>query len=385
MVYLDYNATTPCDERVVQAMEPYLCLKYGNPSSLYGIAREARRAVARAREAVAALIGASPEEVFFTGCGTEADNWAIKGTAEALKSKGNHIITTAIEHHAVLEPCAYLAKNGWEATFLPVDAHGLVDPEILEKSIKETTILVSVMWANNEIGTIEPIEELAEICRRRKVRFHTDAVQAAGKLPIRVKETGIDLLSLSAHKFHGPKGVGALYVRKGTRIAPLLHGGHQENGRRAGTENVAGIVGLGAAAELALAGMEEETRKEKRLRDRLEKELVARIPEVIVNGHPEKRLANTLNICVKYVEGEAMLLHLDAAGICASSGSACTSGSLDPSHVLLATGLPHEIAHGSLRFSFGRFSTDEDVDSVVSALPGIVEKLRQMSPFWDRK
>ncbi len=385
MVYLDYNATAPCDERVAAAMEPYLFQKYGNPSSVYRIARDARKAIARAREAVAALIGASPDEVFFTGCGTEADNWAIKGTAVARKAAGNHIITSSIEHHAVLSTCEFLAKNGWEATFLPVDRYGLVDPAALEEAIRPDTVLVSVMWANNEIGTIEPVEDLAEICHRKKVVFHTDAVQAAGKIPIRVKETQIDLLAIAAHKFHGPKGVGALYVRKGTPLSPLLHGGHQEGNRRAGTENVAGIVGMGAAAELALASMAEEAQRERRLRDRLQKALEEKIPEIVVNGHPEKRLPNTLNICVKYVEGEAMLLHLDGEGICASSGSACTSGSLDPSHVLLAIGLPHEVAHGSLRFSFGRFSTDADVDAVIRALPPIVEKLRAMSPFWNRK
>ena len=385
MTYLDYNATSPCDPRVVEAMAPWFAEKYGNPSSLYAIARESRKAVAQAREAAAALIGAKPEEVFFTGCGSEADNWAIKGTAVALKGKGNHIITTAIEHHAVLSTCEFLGKNGWEVTELPVDSNGLVDPAALDAAIRPETILVSVMWANNEIGTIEPVAELAAVCGRRGVRFHTDAVQAAGKLPVNVKETGVDLLALSAHKFYGPKGVGLLYVRKGTKLAPLIHGGHQENGRRAGTENTAGIVGLGKAAELALAEMADEAGREQALRDRLEAGLRERIPEIIVNGHPEKRLPNTLNICVRYVEGEAMLLHLDGEGICASSGSACTSGSLDPSHVLLAIGLPHEVAHGSLRFSFGRWSTDADVDRCLAVLPPIIEKLRKMSPFWNRK
>lgn len=385
MIYLDYNATTPCDWRVIKEMLPFQADSFGNPSSLYEKAREARKAVEESRQKVAGLLDCLPEEIFFTSGGSESDNWAVKGVAWALRDKGNHIITSRIEHHAVLNVCKFLEKNGFEVTYLPVDKYGTVDPAAFEKAIKKTTILASIMYANNEIGTIQPVAEIAEIARNKGICFHTDAVQVVGKLPVSVKELRVDLLSLSGHKFYGPKGVGALYVRKKTRIVPLIHGGEQEKGRRAGTENVAGVVGLGKAAEIAQAEIEEEAKRVRALRNRLEANLKEKIPEIIINGHPENGLYNTLNLCVKYVEGESMLLHLDFEGICASSGSACTSGSLEPSHVLLALGLPHEVAHGSLRFSLGKYSTEADVDKVVEVLPGIVEKLRRMSPFWNPK
>ncbi len=381
-IYMDYNATTPVDPRVVETMIPYLRERFHNPSSIYSGAKKVKKAVEQAREKVASLIGARPREVVFTGGGSEADNHAIKGVAFAFRDRGNHVITSAIEHHAVLHTCKFLEKIGFEVTYLPVDKYGIVDPDTLRKAIKENTILVSIMMSNNEIGTLEPIKELAEVAHSKGVLFHTDAVQAVGKIPVNVKELGVDLLSLSGHKFYGPKGVGALYIRSGVKLHPLIHGGGQERGRRAGTENVAGIVGIGVASEIAMEEMEEEERKIRPLRDRLERELLKRIPEVVVNGHPEKRLYNTLNICVKHIEGEGMLALLDMNGISASSGSACTSGSLEPSHVLLAIGLPHEIAHGSLRFSLGKYNTIEDVDRVVEVLPSIVERLRSMSPFW---
>ena len=385
MVYMDYNATTPCDKRVVEEMLPFFSDEFGNPSSLYGKAKESKKAVEKARSQVAELLHCKPEEIFFTSGGTESDNWAIKGIAFALKDKGNHIITSKIEHHAVLNTVKFLEKIGFEITYVPVDKYGVVDVDFIKKSVKKQTILISIMYANNEIGTIQPIEEISEIARKNGIYFHTDAVQVVGKIPFSVEEKGIDLLSLSAHKFYGPKGVGALYIRKGVKILPFVHGGHQEKGKRGGTENVAGIVGLGKASEIAQQEMEEEMKRVKRLRDKLENGIRERIPEIVINGHPEKRLYNTLNLCVKYVEGESLLLNLDFEGICASSGSACTSGSLEPSHVLLAIGLPHEIAHGSLRFSLGKYNTDEDVDKVIEVLPGIVEKLRKISPFWNNK
>ncbi|MBC7328192.1 cysteine desulfurase NifS [bacterium] len=383
MIYLDYNATTPLDERVLSEMLPFLKEEYGNPSSIYSLAQRARNAVEKAREQLAKLINADPKEIIFTSGGTEADNFAIKGIAYANEDKGNQIITSQIEHHAVLNTCKFLERRGFEVTYLPVDKYGVVDLEALEKSITERTILISIMFANNEVGTIQPIEEIARIAKKHGVYFHTDAVQAAGKLPIDVEELGIDLLSLSAHKFYGPKGVGALFVRKGVKIAPLLQGGEQERGRRAGTENVPGIVGLGKAAEIAKEEMEEEEKRVRKLRDELERRLLSKIPEVVLNGHPQNRLYNTLSICVKYVEGESMLINLDREGICASSGSACTSSSLEPSHVLLAMGIPPEIAHGSLRFSFGKFNREEDVEKVSDVLPRIVEELRKISPFWE--
>jgi len=381
MVYLDYNATTPCDPRVVEAMEPFLKERFYNPSSLYTGARENKKAVETAREKLALLLDCQPEEVFFTSGGTEADNWAIKTAAWTLKEKGNHIITSSIEHHAVLHTCSFLEKQGFRISYLPVDSSGLVDLEALKKAIKKETILVSIMHANNEIGTIQPLQEISLLLKEKGILFHTDAVQTVGKIPVSVKDLGVDMLSLSAHKFYGPKGVGALYIRKGVRLGSFIHGGQQERSRRAGTENVPGIVGLGKAAELAMMEMPEEEKRVRILRDRLENQLEQRIPDLVFNGHREKRLYNTANVCVKYVEGESMLLHLDFEGICASSGSACTSGSLEPSHVLLAIGLPHEVAHGSLRFSLGKYSTEEEVEKLIQTLPGIVKKLRFLSPF----
>ena len=385
MIYMDYNATTPTDIRVLKEMEPYFCEKFGNPSSIYEIARENRKVIEKARENVARLIDASPDEIFFTSGGTESDNWAIKGVAFALKNKGNHIITSQIEHHAVLNACKFLSKIGYEITYAPVDKYGIVDVEFIEKSIKSQTILITIMHANNEIGTIQPIEEISKIAREKGVYFHTDSVQTVGKIPVSVKKLGVDMLSLSAHKFYGPKGVGAIYIKKGTKIEPFIHGGEQEKGKRAGTYNVPGVVGLGKAAEIAIEEMEEEIKKVKFLRDKLEKGIIEKIPEIVINGHPEKRLYNTLNLCVKYVEGESILLNLDFEKIYASSGSACTSGSLEPSHVLLAIGLSPEIAHGSLRFSLGKYNKEEDVDKVLEVLPVIVEKLRKLSPFWEKK
>ena len=383
MIYLDYNATTPIDERVLSAMLPYLKEEFGNPSSIYSLAQRARRAVEEAREKLAKLLNADPKEIIFTSGGTESDNFAIKGIAYANQDKGKHIITSQIEHHAVLNTCKFLEKQGFHITYLPVDRYGVVDLDALEKSITPQTILISIMFANNEVGTIQPIKKIGEIAKRHGVYFHTDAVQAVGKIPIDVKELGIDLLSLSAHKFYGPKGVGALYVRKGVKMSSFFQGGEQERGRRGGTENVAGIVGLGKAAEIAQEEMVEEEKRVRALRDELERRLLERIPEVVLNGHPQNRLYNTLSICVKYVEGESMLINLDREGICASSGSACISGSLEPSHVLLAMGVPPEIAHGSLRFSLGKFNREEDVERVSEVLPSIVEELRKISPFWE--
>jgi cysteine desulfurase len=385
MVYMDYNATTPTDIRVLKEMEPFFCERFGNPSSIYEIARENRKLIEKARENVARLIDAEPDEIFFTSGGTESDNWAIKGVAFALRNKGNHIITSQIEHHAVLNTCKFLSKIGYEITYAPTDKYGIVDVEFIEKSIKKETILITIMHANNEIGTIEPLEEISKIAREKGIYFHTDSVQTVGKIPVSVKKLGVDMLSLSAHKFYGPKGVGAIYIKKGTKIEPYLHGGEQEKGKRAGTYNVPGIIGLGKAAEIAIEEMEEEMKKVKYLRDKLERGIIEKIPEVVINGHPENRLYNTLNLCVKYVEGESILLNLDFEKIYASSGSACTSGSLEPSHVLLAIGIPPEIAHGSLRFSLGKYNEEKDVDRVLEVLPGIVEKLRKLSPFWEKK
>ncbi len=385
MIYLDNNATTKMDDRVFDAMLPYLKEQYANPSSIYKFAQNVKKDVEEAREKVARLINAEPEEIIFTSGGTESNNTAIKGIAFALREKGRHIITSKIEHHAVLNPCKWLEKMGYEVTYLPVDKYGVVDIDELKKAIRKDTILITIMFANNEIGTIEPIEEISKIAHEHGIYFHTDAVQAVGKIPVDVKKMGIDLLSLSGHKFHGPKGVGALYVKKGVKFHPLLHGGHHERNRRAGTENVAGIIGLGKAAEIAMKEMQEEAKKVKKLRDKLERGILEKIPEVIVNGHPENRLYNTLNLCFKYIEGESILMELDFEGICASSGSACTSGSLEPSHVLLAIGLPHELAHGSIRFSLSKFNTEDEIDKVLEVLPEIVERLRQLSPFWKEK
>jgi len=385
MVYMDYNATTPTDIRVLKEMEPFFCERFGNPSSIYEIARENRKLIEKARENVARLIDAEPDEIFFTSGGTESDNWAIKGVAFALRNKGNHIITSQIEHHAVLNTCKFLSKIGYEITYAPTDKYGIVDVEFIEKSIRKETVLITIMHANNEIGTIEPVEEISKIAREKGIYFHTDSVQTVGKIPVSVKKLGVDLLSLSAHKFYGPKGVGAIYIKKGTKIEPYLHGGEQEKGKRPGTYNVPGIIGLGKAAEIAIEEMEEEMKKVKYLRDKLERGIIEKIPEVVINGHPENRLYNTSNLCVKYVEGESILLNLDFEKIYASSGSACTSGSLEPSHVLLAIGIPPEIAHGSLRFSLGKYNEEKDVDRVLEVLPRIVEKLRKLSPFWEKK
>jgi len=380
-IYMDHNATTPTDSRVVDAMKPYFSKWYGNPSSVYKFAQQAQKAKELSRGKVAKILNAKPEEIVFTSGGTEADNFAIKGVAYANKEKGNHIITSKIEHHAVLNTCKWLEKQGFKVTYIGVDKYGIVDLDELKDAISDKTILISVMHANNEVGTIAPISEIAKLAKERGVYFHTDAVQSVGKIPIDVNELGVDLLSISGHKFYGPKGVGALYIRKGTQIAPLLHGGRHERNRRAGTENIPGIVGLGKACEITREEREGEAKRLKTLRDRLEKAVVEKIDDVIINGHPEKRLAGTLNICVKYVEGESMLLNLDYEGIAASSGSACTSGSLEPSHVLLALGIPPEVAHGSLRFSLGHDNTEEDIDHVIEVLPPIVKKLRAMSPF----
>ena len=384
-IYLDYNATTPIDPRVTEAMAPFLSDNFHNPSSLYQKSKITKKAIEDSREKLATLIGAAPKEIIFTGGGSESDNHAIKGIAFSLMKKGKHIITSSIEHHAVLHTCKFLEKIGFDVTYLSVDRYGIVNPDSVRKSIRDDTILVSIMYANNEIGTMEPIKEISEITREKGVIFHTDAVQAVGKIPINVNDLGVDLLSLSAHKFYGPKGVGALYIRKMLRIESLLHGGMQERGKRAGTENIAGIVGAGKAAEIAMEEMGEEKDKIKPLRDKLENELIKRIPEIIINGHPSNRLYNTLNIAIKYIEGEGMLTFLDFEGISVSSGSACASGSLDPSHVLLAVGVPIEHAHGSLRFSLGKYNNYKDIDKVIEVLPPIVEKLRSISPLWGKR
>jgi cysteine desulfurase len=381
--YLDSNATTPVDPRVREAMIPYFTERFANPSAFYHFAQEVRGEVELGRERVARLINADPQEIIFTSGGTEADNTAIKGVAFALQDKGRHIVTCAVEHHAVLHACQYLERFGFETTVLPVDIYGIVDLAALKQAIRKDTILISIMHANNETGTIEPIEEIARIGRERGITVHTDAIQTVGKLAINVRSLAVDLLSLSGHKMYGPKGIGALYVRTGVRIDPLLHGGHHEHNRRAGTENAPGIVGLGMAAEIARVELAENEKHVRALRDRLEQGIRERIPEMVVNGHPEKRLYNTLNCCFKGIEGEGILIGLDFEGVCASSGSACTSGSLDPSHVLVALGLPHEVAHGSLRLSLNKFNTDEDVDAVIEVLPKVVERLRGMSPLWD--
>ncbi|MCU0641245.1 MAG: cysteine desulfurase NifS [Candidatus Margulisbacteria bacterium] len=386
--YLDFAATTPTDPSVLAAMLPYFSEKYGNPSSIHSFGQETRAAIEAARQQVAGLIAAKPEEIVFTSGGTEADNQALEGIAWANEKNGNHIICSAIEHHAVLHCAEFLKKRGFAVTVVPVDQDGLVSPEAVAQAITPKTVLVSVMHANNEIGTVEPIREISEVIGRRtkdegrKIYFHTDAVQTAGHLPINVAELGVDLLSISAHKLYGPKGIGALYIKKGTRLTPFLHGGGQENNRRASTENVPGIVGFGAAADLAAQTMAEENAKLLPLRDKLIKGLTTLIPDVRLNGHASVRLPNNVNVSVKFIEGESMLLNLDMLGIAASSGSACTSGSLDPSHVLLAIGLPHEIAHGSLRFTLGKQTTEAEIDLVLEKLPPIVDKLRRMSPLY---
>lgn len=383
-VYMDHNATTPLREEVLEAMLPYLREEFGNASSLHSFGIRARRAIESAREKVATALGAESREIVFTGCGTESDNQAIKGVAFANRnnrSGGDHIITSHIEHKAVLQTCQYLEKQGFRVTYLPVDELGLVNPDDVAQAITDRTVLVSVMFANNEVGTIQPIAEIARVCREKEVYFHTDAVQAVGKLPVDVGKLGVDILSLSAHKFYGPKGVGALYVRKGVKVDSLLHGGHQERGRRAATENVAGIVGLGKAIELRLGEMAAEAERLTALRERLYDGVVAQIDHVHLNGHPTERLPGTLNLCFEYVEGEGIIMGLDLAGVAVSSGSACTSATLSPSHVLLAMGVHPAVAQGSIRFSLGRGNTGADVDYVLETLPPIVERLRAMSMF----
>lgn len=384
-VYLDYAATTPTDPQVMKAMEPYFFERFGNPSSIHSFGQEAKKAIEDSREKLAAFLGAQPEEIVFTSGGTESNNFAVEGVAYAWQNKGNHIITSAIEHHAVGEPCKFLEKRGFKVTSVAVDKQGLVSPEEVKKAITPATILISIMHANNEIGTIQPIAQIGKVAREAGIYFHTDAVQTVGHIPTKVDELNTDLLSLSAHKFYGPKGVGALYVRKGTRIERFLHGGDQERGRRASTHNTPGIVGLGKAIELCAEFMQEEAEFQIRLRNRLLKEIPEKIPEVYLNGHPTQRLPNNVNFSIKYIEGESMLLNLDMLGIAASTGSACTSTSLEPSHVLLAIGLPHEIAHGSLRFTLGRWTKEEDIDYLLLHLPQIVEKLRAMSPLYEKK
>lgn len=381
-VYLDNAATTAVRPEVVEAMLPYFSTVYGNPSSLHWFGREAKKGLEQAREQVARALNADPAEIIFTGCGTESDNTALMSVAQKYAAKGKHIITTQVEHHAILHTCEALEKQGYEVTYLPVDEYGMVTAEQVRDAIRDDTILVSIMFANNEVGTIMPIPEIGAVCKEKGVIFHTDAVQAVGHIAIDVKAMDIDMLSLSAHKFHGPKGVGALYVRKGVKFAPYLNGGAQESKRRAGTENLASIVGLGKAIELATADIPATVKRMTAMRDRLINGIQSSIPEIKLNGHPTKRLPGNVNFSILYIEGESILLMLDINGIAGSSGSACTSGSLDPSHVLLAMGLPHETAHGSLRLSLGDETTDEDIDYVLDVLPKIVEKLRFMSPLY---
>ncbi len=383
-IYADNAATTMLSPEVLEDMMPYLTKVYGNPSSMYSVGAEAKKAVELARQDVAKAINAQAREIFFTSGGSESDNWAIKGVARALKNKGkNHIITSAFEHHAVLHTCKTLEKEGFEVTLLDVHSDGLVRPEELETAIKDKTAIVSIMYANNEIGTIQPIAELGAICRKHGVIFHTDAVQAMGNVHIDVQEQCIDLLSITAHKLHGPKGCGALYVRQGIRPQILIDGGAQERGMRAGTENVAGIVGLASAVKRAAATIDERSEKLTKMRNKLIDSL-SKIEHSRLNGDRDKRLPGNINMCFEGIEGEALLLRLDLKGICASSGSACTSGSLDPSHVLLSIGLPHEIAHGSLRLSFSDETTDEDIDYIAECVPQVVDTLRSMSPVWER-
>lgn len=383
IIYLDHAATTAVHPDVLKEMLPYFTEKFGNPSSVYGFAASNKNKINDAREVIAKSIGAEPEEIYFTGGGSESDNWALKGVAEAYASKGRHIITTKIEHHAILHTCEYLETKGYDVTYLDVDETGLVRLEDLERAIRPDTILISIMFANNEIGTIEPIREIGAIAHKHGILFHTDAVQAYAQIPIRVDEMNIDMMSASGHKFNGPKGIGFLYIKKGLKLKSLIHGGQQERGRRAGTENVPGIVGIGKACEIAMASMEERIRKETELRDYLIGRLLKEIPYTRLNGHSKKRLPNNVNISFQFAEGESILIMLDMAGICASSGSACTSGSVDASHVLLAIGLPREIAHGSLRLTLGYENTKEEMDIVVDAIKNIIENLRNMSPVFE--
>lgn len=383
-IYFDNAATTKLDDEVLKEMLPYLKDNYGNPSSIYKLGREARKAIEDSREKIAKVLNCKANEIYFTAGGSESDNTAIKGIAKANKKRGNHIITSKIEHPAVLETCKQLEKERFEITYISVDEKGIVDLEELKKSIKPTTILITIMFANNEIGTIQPIEEIGKIAKGNNIYFHTDSVQAVGSIKIDVQKLNIDSLSLSGHKFYGPKGVGALYVKTGVPFEKFISGGHQERNKRAGTENVAGIVGIGKAIELAYENLDEYNKKIKELRDYYVKQVEEKIPYIKINGDMEKRLPGNSNISFRFIEGEGLLLNLDLKGICASSGSACTSGSLDPSHVLLAIGLPHEIAHGSLRVSIGKYNTKEEIDYLIENLMEIVTRLREMSPLWEK-
>ncbi|MDO4356269.1 MAG: cysteine desulfurase NifS [Clostridia bacterium] len=383
-IYMDNAATTRVTAPVAEVMLPYLTEVYGNPSSVHSFGRDARKALENARRQVAAALGAEPGEIYFTGCGTESDNWAVRGTAYAKKAKGKHIITSAVEHHAILHTCQQLEREGFEVTYVPVDEYGVISPEDVEKAIRPDTVLVTIMAANNEIGTIEPIEEIAKIAHAHGILFHTDAVQAIGSIHFDVKKMGIDMLSLSGHKFHAPKGIGVLYIRNGVHIQRFVQGGAQEKTQRAGTENMASIVGLGKAIEIATEQIDSHVAYLTKLRDHMIERLTTEIPYTRLNGHATQRLPGNVNVSIEYVEGESLLLSLDLKGIAASSGSACTSGSLDPSHVLLAIGLPHEIAHGSLRFSLSEDNTMEEIDYVVDELKPIVERLRAMSPLYNK-
>ena len=381
-IYMDHAATTAVKEEVLQEMLPYFSQIYGNPSSIYSFGRDAKRAIEVARDKVAKALGTNPSEIYFTAGGSESDNWAVKGVAYANRKKGNHIITTAIEHHAVLDTCKYLDKNGFQITYLPVDKDGLITAQQVADAITDKTILITVMYANNEIGVTQPIQEIGKIAKEKGIYFHTDAVQAIGAIPVSISDLHVDFLSLAAHKFYGPKGIGVLYIRRGVQLETFIHGGAQERNKRAGTENVPGIVGLGKAIEIAVNQLDSYSSHVQHLRDRLITEVMSKVPNVRLNGHPTKRLPGNVNFSIEYIEGESLLLSLDMKGIAASSGSACTSGSLDPSHVLLAIGLPHEIAHGSLRLTLGEENTDEDVDYCVEVIPGIVNRLREMSPLF---
>ena len=380
-IYLDNNATTRVAPEVVEAMMPFFGALYGNASSMHSFGGQVRTHVERAREQVAALLGAEPSEIVFTSCGTESDNAALRGVAEAFAGRRHHVITTRVEHPAVLTVCRYLGNHGCRVTELPVDAEGMLDPQLLDDSLTDDTAIVSIMWANNETGVVFPIDRIADLCRRKGAVFHTDAVQAVGKIPIDLRRTPVDLLALSGHKLHAPKGVGVLYVRKGTRLSPFILGGHQEGGKRSGTENVPYIVGLGRAAELAAQYMKEEVTRVRALRDRLEAGILATCPDAHVNGKRDTRLPNTANVGFEFVEGESILLMLDEFGVCASSGSACTSGSLEPSHVLRAMGVPFTAAHGSIRFSLSRYNTQDEIDFVIERMPAIIHRLRELSPF----
>lgn len=383
LIYLDNAATTALKPEVFEAMKPYFLDNYSNPNSVYTFAEQSRQAVDEARETIAGLLGAKANEIYFTAGGSESDNWAIKGCAEAFADKGRHIITTRIEHHAVLHTCEYLEKKGYEITYLDVDEYGLISLEALEQAIRPDTILITIMFANNEIGTVEPVREIGAIAKKHGVLFHTDAVQAFGHLPIDVNEMNIDMLSASAHKFNGPKGIGFFYMRNTAKLGAYIHGGAQERSKRAGTSNVPGIVGMAKAAQLAAENMEKNNQKTAEIRDHLIERVLAEIPYARLNGHPKQRLSNNANFCFRFIEGESLLIMLDQKGICASSGSACTSGSLDPSHVLLAIGLPHEIAHGSLRLTLSEETALEDADYTVDSLKAIVERLRSMSPLYE--